>query len=422
MIASLLMWAIARRLWGYAWLASAAAFLLGIEGLWFVMSRIAMLDIYVAFFVLCGVWLMLEDRARHGPDSRGRRWWRLAAGISFGLALASKWGALPFFIVAIFIATWWAISDSVAGGGRMLRRLGGVWRSLIFVPVIVYVATYAPWFADSHRYNPPKCETVHADWLAQKGVEETLTGWVSHLGTFGRWVCYQKEEASFHSNLRTFNAKSQLKTVTPFGTPTTSLVTTEEIGHPYFGNAWSWPWIGRPVAHYYRSTGDGDRQRVEHIVGLPNPLIWWTAFFICIPALAWWGLFKRDRIASLLLAFILVGWAPYLYADATGRGVFFFYATPMVPFLVLAVIHTMARGIAWSEVMTWIWIGFVLLATWMFVYFYPVIAAYPLADNGLWSWANHMWLNAPRWVIFNHPLIPGDCLAHSDVIKHFCWI
>ena len=51
-------------------------------------------------------------------------------------------------------------------------------------------------------------------------------------------------------------------------------------GHPYYGNAWTWPWIGRPVAHYYQSTGSGSKQLDSEILGLPNPMIWWPGFFI----------------------------------------------------------------------------------------------------------------------------------------------
>src|SRR5205807_7040044 len=55
--------------------------------------------------------------------------------------------------------------------------------------------------------------------------------------------------------------------------------------HPYFGQGWSWPWIGRPVAHYYASTGQGAAERDSEILGLPNPFIWWPAFAIGFLAL-----------------------------------------------------------------------------------------------------------------------------------------
>src|SRR4051795_1720768 len=106
---------LARRLTGSTLLGCVAGLLLCFDGLELGLSRLALLDIFLAFFLLCAVACLVADRdwgrmrmARLLPTGyrttaddwgpvRGLLWrpWRLAAGICFGLALASKWNAWP---------------------------------------------------------------------------------------------------------------------------------------------------------------------------------------------------------------------------------------------------------------------------------------------------------------------------------------
>src|SRR5207249_6322954 len=59
--AVLLIYWVCRPFWGHRWALLAAA-LLGIEGMWFVLSRIAMLDIYAGLFVLLAFALIVSQR------------------------------------------------------------------------------------------------------------------------------------------------------------------------------------------------------------------------------------------------------------------------------------------------------------------------------------------------------------------------
>src|SRR5207247_1322036 len=129
----------------------------------------------------------------------------------------------------------------------------------------------------------------------------------SHKGVISQWWCYQGEVLHFHEHLSKYetvavdqNNPSAGKVVQP--------------AHPYFGQGWSWPWIGRPVAHYYKAYGQGATEKDAEILGLPNPFIWWAAFGIGFLALAWWTL-KLDSTATMLFAFFVAGFVPYLAAD-----------------------------------------------------------------------------------------------------------
>jgi dolichyl-phosphate-mannose-protein mannosyltransferase len=105
----LLLARITRRMTGSDVLGSIAGLLLALDGLEFVMSRTAMLDIFVMFWVLAGFGCLVIDRDRararlaarspglpaEGTGPRlGIRLWRIAAGFCLGLAVASKWNGL----------------------------------------------------------------------------------------------------------------------------------------------------------------------------------------------------------------------------------------------------------------------------------------------------------------------------------------
>ncbi|MDQ7993175.1 MAG: phospholipid carrier-dependent glycosyltransferase, partial [Propionicimonas sp.] len=110
---------LARRLSRSTLIGGIAGILLTLDGLAFVMSRIALLDIFQAFFLVAAVSCCVADRDwyRHRLadrlDSLGRadfggefgpvvwlRPWRLAAGVLFGLAIGTKWNSV--YVLAAF--------------------------------------------------------------------------------------------------------------------------------------------------------------------------------------------------------------------------------------------------------------------------------------------------------------------------------
>jgi dolichyl-phosphate-mannose--protein O-mannosyl transferase len=396
-----IMYLLALRLWRSSWWAATAALLLSVDGLWFAESRTAMLDIYVSVFVLAGIWLIVKDRDETKPDHAGIRWWRLAAGAMFGLALATKWGALPFIIVGVFASLGWEVSRELASDrSRFALRLVSAFGAFALLPIAIYVATYIPWFTDSQRYNPPLCASSSTEFAI-------LPFHVLKLhGLPAKWLCYQGQNYHFHKDLKKYDTVSASLGGESIRKP----------GHPYYGYAWSWPWLGRPVAMYYQTTGSGDHRTEAEVLGLPNPFIWWPGFFIGLIALGWWTL-KRNATASFIFAFFVAGFAPYLAGDLFGKAVFMFYATPLVPFVVLGVVHLMSRIFAtWPDAKPYL-ILYVVGCVGAFAYFYPVLAAYPIPYTGLFGWARHMWFS-DRFHFFN---IHGDCLVPNK-IKTLCWI
>ncbi|BDG10729.1 phospholipid carrier-dependent glycosyltransferase [Anaeromyxobacter paludicola] len=105
---------------GFAgWAAEAAVWLTGLNFLWFVQSRTAMLEPFSAAFALAGL-----RRVRRGGDGASP-WvgWAL-----LGLAMASKWSAAPLCALAALWSPW-----------PLRRRVAGV-----ALAVLAYALPFAP--------------------------------------------------------------------------------------------------------------------------------------------------------------------------------------------------------------------------------------------------------------------------------------
>ncbi len=103
----------------------------------YVQARIAMLDGFMAAFVVAGIALFVWALRRGGWG----RW--IATGVALGLAVACKWTALPYVGLAgaIFLYVKWRDRDA-------FPRIGLIPGALVFgmVSISVYFATFAPAF------------------------------------------------------------------------------------------------------------------------------------------------------------------------------------------------------------------------------------------------------------------------------------
>ena len=139
----LVMCRLARRVTGSTALGIVAGLLMCFDGLQFVLSRLALLDIFLAFFLLCAVHCMVADRDWYrarmarlvpAPVEDAADWgpvrgllfrpWLLAAGISCGLAIGTKWTA-AYALAAFGLLVWfWSAGRAApsASGGRCSLR------------------------------------------------------------------------------------------------------------------------------------------------------------------------------------------------------------------------------------------------------------------------------------------------------------
>nr|WP_203600980.1 phospholipid carrier-dependent glycosyltransferase [Streptomyces sp. SID9727] len=403
---------IGRRLFRSTFLGCLAGALLAVDGLHFVMSRTALLDLVLMFFVLAAFGCLLLDRdwarARLAaalpvdeegvlrPDARvaetlrlGWRPWRIAAGVSLGLAAATKWNGLYIMVAFGLMTVLWDVgARRTAGAVRpytavLLRDVLPAFVSVVPVALVTYLASWTGWIVR----NSPDRHGYFRDWATTdgKGGDWTwLPDWLRSL-----WH-YEHQVYDFHVHLTS--------------------------GHTYQSNPWSWIVLGRPVSYFYEEqngcaesvTGKCSRE----VLAIGTPLLWWAACFALLYVLWRWA-FRRDWRAGAIACGVAAGWVPwFLYQERT---IFLFYAVVFVPFLCLAVSMMIGAmlgpaaetgpryelGLAKSDpsgerrrTLGAVAAGvLVLLIIWNFIYFWPLFTGTSIPEG---SWRDRMWLDT--WI------------------------
>ena len=142
----LMTWLIAKKVFG-AEAGLVAVGLLAIDGLFFVMSRIAMNDIYVTA-AIAGLGYGV---VRYFLDKDDRLRWLLWTGVFSGIALSTKWNAAPSVLLAGLLLV-----------GEMIWRrqeVSPVKPLLILficfglLPPLIYLASYGPYFSLGHGFS-----------------------------------------------------------------------------------------------------------------------------------------------------------------------------------------------------------------------------------------------------------------------------
>jgi dolichyl-phosphate-mannose--protein O-mannosyl transferase len=146
---------------------------MALDGLHLVLSRLALLDIFLAFFLLLGAHCVVADRQwlrdRLAAGSR-RTWlrpWLLAGGVAFGLAVGTKWSG-AYALAAFGLLAWvWSAGARRAFGQRRpwLRSvvLDGLpaFAQLVLVAFVVYVASWTGWLVNAHEYEQALSNTQY---------------------------------------------------------------------------------------------------------------------------------------------------------------------------------------------------------------------------------------------------------------------
>ncbi|MEV0692491.1 phospholipid carrier-dependent glycosyltransferase [Streptomyces sp. NPDC050388] len=393
---------IGRRLFRSTFLGCLAGALMAVDGLHFVMSRTALLDGVLMFFVLAAFGCLLVDRDRArarlaaalpvGPDGRtppdpdiaentrlGLRPWRLAAGLVLGLAFATKWNGLYVMAALCVMAVLWDVgARRTAGAHRpyraVLRRdLGWAFLSTVPVALATYVASWLGWFLSADDGSGG----YYRDWAVTDGKGSSWS-WLFPDWWRSFWH-YENQVYDFHVGLSS--------------------------PHTYESNPWSWIVTGRPVSYFYESPApgtdgcpaDAGEKCAREVLALGTPMLWWVACFALLYVL-WRWFFRRDWRAGAIACGVAAGYLPwFLYQERT---IFFFYSIVFLPFLCLAVAMLLGalvgpprssdtRRVAGATAAGVL----VLLIAWNFIYFWPIYTgtSIPIDD-----WRSRMWLDT--WV------------------------
>lgn len=386
----LVVYLLAGRLFRNRWISLTSALLVATDFLLFVQSRIAMLDIFLAFFVALGFLFLAIDREAvtavrkhlangNGPPPVRRLTNRLASGLAFGLALSVKWSAVYAMAAAALLGFGWTVglwrlrrnardpgpeegARPASGGAGRWAALGkdAVLTGLAFglVPLTVYLASYSEWFVNESSQDCSYTVPAASDDRFFSAGFYGLTEGECLKGAAGLALNF----ADLHDRVADYHLH---------------LTAT----HPYQSKAWTWPLVLRPVAYFYEGV-DG---RSNEIIGMANVVTWYAA----IVALVWLAFrsLRSWRPEGVVLAGFAAQYIPWL---AVSRPLFFFYMTPAVPFLMIGLAVGLnalrQRGRGWRRFV----VAFLILGVGvMTVLFFPVLTAIEM-DYDLWR--KLMWI------------------------------
>jgi dolichyl-phosphate-mannose--protein O-mannosyl transferase len=322
------------------WFASCSRFasvaggiLIATDFMLFVMSRIAMLDVFMASMVLVALWA-LAGAVRENETGRPRL---AAAGIALGLAMGAKWNAVPLAVlpgVAFTIVRWRESGWRALTSSRGAPVAGvSIWEAALWLcvaPLVAYTLTFVPAMFYAQDPLPPG-------------------------GLIG-----------YHARM----IELQDSVVKP---------------HPYQSVWYQWMFDWRAIWFLYENVDGAQRG----ILLLGNPLTMLTG----LVALVWAGVHgftekRRDALALFVLYVASLGL--WIVAD---KPVQFYYhyllpGTFLIGMLALALDSMWRRGHRFIPLLT------VASSVALFGWFYPILSAAPL--DGPMAFAHWMWLDSWR--------------------------
>lgn len=379
-------------LWG-----GVAGALLAVEGTHLSLSRTALLDVFLTFFVVAGFALLVADRtyARRrlrtradalrrelklspsavlpglGPQTWWRPW-RLAAIVVLAASVTVKWSGLAFMAAFLVLSVVWDWVDHYREGverwflGALVRAVPPFVITLVTLPT-VYIASWWPWFASTQSYG--------RTW-AQDNPGEGLLWLPESLRSLAH---YHGQMLNFHEGL--------------------------DDEHNYMSNPWGWLVQWRPTAFFFEDVPEaacGAERCVSAITSLGNPLIWWAGV-IALGYALWRVVRRADMVALAGVVGVLAGWVPWLVYSH--RTIFTFYTVVIAPFVVITLVWTLKRiaepqpagpGLVAGRFspagVTMVTI-FVAAVMGLAGFFIPIWTGQPIPYD---YWQLHMWL--PSWI------------------------
>jgi dolichyl-phosphate-mannose-protein mannosyltransferase len=355
-----MMYLLARRLWPNHLFAIAASTLACFDGMFFVQSRIGMIDIFPIFFILTAYFLFLVHIQSRSFNASMLS--LVALGTVLGIGIAAKWIVLAAWasigfllllrlVLAAFGREWGPPVFRTQGAIYWVRYVAVGILALILIPVGIHLISWYPFFARGQFHN--------------------LTD----------LIAYQLDAINYHR----------------------MLVAT----HPYGSPAWSWPFLARPVLYYaeYQNAQGGPGIGFDVLTGQPlwarisnlgNPWIWWTSL-PCLASLPYFIVRHRSFPAAVILLGFLTQYLPWFPVT---RVLFMYHMFGGLIFMVLANAFVLAymAGKLHPPERKWLAAAHLGIAVLFFGYFYPVWTAVPLSasawyeSSGTPPWGPKLWL------------------------------
>ena len=326
---------IAQRLFRSPLVTISASALMAVDGLALVHSRTALLDIYLAFFILAATYFFVI-----------RNYW--LAGIFLGLASATKWSGVYFLALFGAVALYRAFTHHT--GRDLVKPTIKTLIQFALIPPVIYIASWIGWFRSSRGWD--------RDYSTN-----TITSFLH----------YHSQMLGFHTGL------------------------TQD--HAYQANPWSWLVMGRPTSFFYETPkGCGANDCSQEVLALGTPILWWLATIALAVVIGYWlksfATRRFDPALNIILMGIIAGYVPWFLFQK--RTVFSFYAIVFEPFLILAIVYCLSLALSnfthRKEIYVFCGLIFIVILI-NFIYFLPLFRGDIITYQ---AWQNRMWF--PSWI------------------------
>jgi Dolichyl-phosphate-mannose-protein mannosyltransferase/C-terminal four TMM region of protein-O-mannosyltransferase len=382
-----MMYLLARRLWPNRLFAIAAATLACFDGMFFIQSRIGMIDIFPIFLILAAYFLFLVHIQSQSFNSSMVS--LLGLGIVLAVGIAAKWIVLAAWLSIVlwlvlrivlrsldfeFGPAGWPFLSWRRGGGQTIAHvpwptyLAVAVIALIVIPVGVYIVSWYPFFARGQFHS-----------LANM------------------WT-YQLQALNYH---RTLTAT-----------------------HPYGSPAWSWPLLSRPVLYYAEYSGLGNdaftgQQLIARMSNLGNPWIWWTSL-PCVISLPYFVIKHRSFPAAVILVGFISQYLPWFPIT---RVLFMYHMFGGLIFMVLALAYVLVylAQMLPRPRQQLVVAAHLSIAVFFFGYFYPVWTALPISYPAYVEGSGTPFWGPKLWLMNCHAVPSSAANDQSKVTQYFCW-
>ena len=198
----LLIYLIVQRLFNSLFLSNIAAALFALDGLHLVMSRVALLDIFLMFFILLSFYLILRDNL-----------W--LSGVIIGLASATKWSAV-FVIPLLILLTVNLSRANLATWGKRFSQF-------VLTPIGIYLLSWSGWIFSSKGWARDSGSNLFSSlWnyhVEIMNFHRGLTEQHTYAANPWSWLVLGRPTSFYYETPKNCGAQSCSQEILAIGTP-----------------------------------------------------------------------------------------------------------------------------------------------------------------------------------------------------------
>ena len=198
LLSVLLVYLIAQKLFSSFFLSFIATALMALDGLHLVMSRTALLDIFLSFFLLLSFYLLITAR-----------YWLM--GLTLGLALSTKWSAI--YVVAA-LGIFLLIHQ---------RQVIKTFLQCALIPFTIYLISWVGWFLSDDGWSRNYSSNPLVSWYHYHreilNFHTGLTTEHSYEASAWNWLILGRPTSFFYATPKNCGSDSCSQEVLAIGTP-----------------------------------------------------------------------------------------------------------------------------------------------------------------------------------------------------------